>query len=269
MQKILIILAAVLSLAAAAVGYVNRTNFLNERQIKENTQAQLASTQQVLKKTTSDLKAANEKIADLTAEGEKKDQNIADLTASLDKAKADIENDQKEMADKDATISQQKDDMAQKDKRISDLEEQLNNPSSHQNSEVDDLKKQLDEKTLLITSQQAKLKDYESQLADFRKAEADRRAKIMRKGLEGKILAVNSAWNFVVLSLGDRNGVVENAEMLIKRGDQLIGKIRITSAEPSTSIADIVVNSVPQGLSVQPGDTVIYNGPDGDSDSKQ
>ena len=83
----------------------------------------------------------------------------------------------------------------------------------------------------------------------------------MRNGLEGRILAVNSSWNFVVLSLGDRNGVVNNAEMLIKRGAQLIGKVRITSVEPSTSIADIVANSIRPGLAVQPGDNVIYMGP--------
>ena len=49
-----------------------------------------------------------------------------------------------------------------------------------------------------------------------------------------------------------------NAEMLIKRGNQLVGKVRVTSVEPSTSIADIVANSVPRGLSIQPGDNVIY-----------
>jgi cell shape-determining protein MreC len=94
----------------------------------------------------------------------------------------------------------------------------------------------------------------------------------MRNGLEGRILAVNPSWNFVILSLGDKNGVVNNAELLINRGGQLIGKVRITSVEPSTSVADIVVNSVRSGLTVQPGDTVIYRGPESssanDSDSK-
>ena len=55
--------------------------------------------------------------------------------------------------------------------------------------------------------------------------------------LPGTILAVNQAWNFVVLSLGDRQGVVPNAEMLVQRGGQLLGKVRVTSVEPSTSIA--------------------------------
>lgn len=98
------------------------------------------------------------------------------------------------------------------------------------------------------------------------------RNNMMRKGLEGKILAVNPSWNFVILNLGDRNGVVNNAEMLInrmtQRGPMMIGKVRITSVEPSTSIADIVVNSVRQGTSVQPGDTVIYSGPGDDSAAK-
>ena len=71
----------------------------------------------------------------------------------------------------------------------------------------------------------------------------------------------------MVISLGDRNGVVNNAELLISRSGQLIGKIRITSVEPSTSVADIVANSVATGLSVQPGDTVVYKGPVGGSES--
>jgi hypothetical protein len=45
------------------------------------------------------------------------------------------------------------------------------------------------------------------------------------------------------------------------RGGSPIGKAKITSVEPSTSIADIVVGSVPEGYSVQPGDMVVYEGP--------
>ena len=72
------------------------------------------------------------------------------------------------------------------------------------------------------------------------------------------ILAVNPAWNFVVINLGDKNGVVNNAELLVKRGKLLVGKVRITSVEPSTSIADIVANSVPSGVTITPNDQVIY-----------
>ena len=74
---------------------------------------------------------------------------------------------------------------------------------------------------------------------------------------QGTVLAVNQAWNFVVLNLGSRQGIAKNTEMLVQRGNQLIGKVRVTSIEASTSIADIVVRSIPRGLSVMPGDAVI------------
>ena len=80
------------------------------------------------------------------------------------------------------------------------------------------------------------------------------------KGLEGQVLAVNNAYNFVVLSLGDRNGVVMNAQMLIFRGDKMVAKVKVTSVEPSTSIADIVPGSGPGDFRVMPGDRVVYSG---------
>jgi len=97
-----------------------------------------------------------------------------------------------------------------------------------------------------------------SQLEAAQKEKADRVALKMRDGVEGRVLAVNPAWNFVVLNLGDKQGVVNNAELLVKRGRQLVGKVRITSVEPSTSIADIVANSVPSGTVISPGDNVIF-----------
>ena len=71
---------------------------------------------------------------------------------------------------------------------------------------------------------------------------------------------MNPSWNFVVLSLGDRQGVTANAEMVVMRRGTMIGRVRITSVEPSQSIADIMPASVPPGFAVQPGDRVIYPG---------
>lgn len=79
-------------------------------------------------------------------------------------------------------------------------------------------------------------------------------------GVRGTVLAVNQAYNFVVLNLGGRNGVETNAEMLVLRDGTLIGKIRVSSVEPSTAIGDIVTSSLARGVQVQPGDTVVYAG---------
>ena len=265
MQKSLIILAAVLSLAAAALGYLNHGKLVSVKTDNLKLQSDLSSKSKENTKLSADLKSSSEKLAIAGTDTEKNAAEITDLRAQVAKSSSNAADVQKQITDRDATIAQQKSDMAAKDAHITDLEAKVNSTAKPAAAPADDLKKQLEEKDILTTGLQAKLKDQEGQLEALKEREAQRRTKSMRSGLEGRILAVNPSWNFVVLSLGDRNGVVNNAEMLIKRGPQLIGKVRITSVEPSTSIADIVVNSVRSGLSVQPGDSVIYSGPGDDS----
>jgi hypothetical protein len=79
-----------------------------------------------------------------------------------------------------------------------------------------------------------------------------------RARLRGTVMAVNQAYNFVVLNIGDRHGLHSNEDMLVLRDGVLIGKIRISSVEPATAIGDIVTNSLARAVQVQPGDVVIY-----------
>ena len=268
MQKILIILAAVLSLAAAGLGFLNRGNLLKEKDAKAAALSERDAAKKSELALSTELKTTKEKLGPLTLDAESKAASISALTEERTKLTSKLADVQKESADKDSSAAQMKTDMAAKDTRIAELETKVNAVSQPGNDPTVELKKQLEEKDILTTSLQTKLKDQESQLSALKEREAQRRSKSMRSGLEGRILAVNPSWNFVVLSLGDRNGVVNNAEMLIKRGTQLIGKVRITSVEPSTSIADIVANSVRSGMAVQPGDTVIYTGPGDDAEVK-
>ena len=261
MQKILVIATIVLSLATAALGYLNKSKLDQNRKNLAETETKLSVSDKSLKETGLKLKAADEKMAIMSSDAEKVATDLADTRSQKEKALSSLADVQKQVADKDATITQQKTDMEAKDARITELESKVSSAAKPAKAETEELKKQIEEKEILNTSLQTKLKDQESQLSALKEREADRRKKQMRNGLEGRILAVNSSWNFVVLSLGDRNGVVNNAEMLIKRGSQLVGKVRITSVEPSTSIADIVANSVRPGFAVQPGDNVIYMGP--------
>ena len=127
-------------------------------------------------------------------------------------------------------------------------------------AQLDDARQQLDlaekEKSLLSDKVQA-VTERSSQLEDEKK----RRAVVRRKvGVQGKILAVNQAYNFVVLNLGGRNGVEAHSEMLIVRDGTFIGKIRISSVEPATAIGDIITSTLARGVQVQPGDIVIYAG---------
>jgi hypothetical protein len=139
-------------------------------------------------------------------------------------------------------------------------------------SQVDDLRRQLDsaekEKAFLAE----KLEDAQQRTAQAKEPPKEPRKKrdtaptqresvsSHRAGVHGSVLAYNQAYNFVVLSLGARNGVEPNSEMLVLRDGTLIGRIRISSVEPTTAIGDIITNSLARGVQVQPGDNVIYAG---------
>jgi len=127
-------------------------------------------------------------------------------------------------------------------------------------AQLADAKKQLDaaEREKVFLSDRMKVTQEKStQLETERK---HRPAPSNNPGIRGTVLAVNQAYNFVVLSLGARQGVEANSEMLVLRGGSLIGKIRISSVEPATAIGDIITSTLARGVQVQPGDTVVYAG---------
>jgi flagellar biosynthesis chaperone FliJ len=105
-----------------------------------------------------------------------------------------------------------------------------------------------------------KLKAAESRMTAIAEEKKRRDSGMRTAGVHGTVLAVNQSYNFVVLNLGDRQGVVLNSEMLVMRKGTFIGKIRISSVEPTTSIGDIITSSLARGVQVQLGDTVIYAG---------
>jgi ribosomal protein L24 len=62
----------------------------------------------------------------------------------------------------------------------------------------------------------------------------------MTPGLRGKVLVVDPKWNFVVLDIGETNGVVQNGVMMISRNSKLVAKVRIMNLEAGRSIANIM-----------------------------
>ncbi len=194
------------------------------------------------------------------------------------KAEAKLAQMQKEKADLQAKLDDNQKELAALQAHTQEVEKNPNAsasdssaaiaPATDLQSQIDDLRRQLDsaEKEKAFLSE--KLQDIQNR-ADQPKEGKKRREVVRdavresaprRTGLRGTILAVNQAYNFVVLNLGTRHGVESNAEMLVLRDGALVGKIRISSVEPATAIGDIITNSLARGAQLQPGDSVIYGG---------
>ncbi len=196
---------------------------------------------------------------------------LAEAENRVKKAEADLAQLQKEKADLEATVETQRQEIASLRKSADDAEKNPNaagtaNPAAAEGTaqlqaQIDDLRRQLDsaekEKTLLSE----KLQDAQEHPSQPRETRKRRETTASRRvGVRGTVLATNQAYNFVVLNLGARQGVEPNSEMLVLRDGTLIGKIRISSVEPTTAIGDIITSSLARGVQVQPGDNVIYAG---------
>ena len=97
---------------------------------------------------------------------------------------------------------------------------------------------------------QAAVKQAEDYKAEINKATVG----TIPPGVTGKVTFVNRTWNFVVLNVGLSNGVVPNGELVVYRGRDFLGKVKVTSAEDNTAVADILPGAK---ADIQVGDDVI------------
>jgi hypothetical protein len=203
------------------------------------------------------LKARENEFAAATSK-----RAVAETKAS--NAEAELAEAQNEKAELESKLQASENQIADLQKRVAEATvgggapEEV--PPNDMKAQLDDVRRQLEaterEKSLLAD----KAKAAQDRVASMEEEKKRRTSGAHAAGIHGTVLAVNQAYNFVVLSMGDRQGVVPNSEMLVMRHGALIGKIRISSVEPTTSIGDILTNSLARGVQVQPGDTVIYAG---------
>jgi hypothetical protein len=79
---------------------------------------------------------------------------------------------------------------------------------------------------------------------------------LLPAGLKGRVLAVDPKYDFVVLDIGDDQGVKERGEMMVNRQGKLIGKVRISSVQKDRCVATILP-AWKRG-EIMEGDQVIY-----------
>jgi Skp family chaperone for outer membrane proteins len=256
MAKVLLIVAILVSLLTAGIGYVNKQTLVETVATLDTTKSSLATRTTELTGKTKELEETTASLETTTAEKQTAEASLATTEAALDKSESELTDVKGQVATKDGEIQSLNDQIKEKDVTIAQLTVPGTTPSDATASTGPTPREQ--ELEALVASLEEKNTELRSENETFTKKEDDRKQMVMRDGLEGQVLAVNPAWNFVVLSIGDNRGVVNNAELLLKRDGRYLGKVRVTSVEPSTSIADIVANSVPAGIAVQPGDRVIY-----------
>ena len=254
-----LMLAAIFGLLNAHKVKALRTNVMNANAPRDAAERRRVTGEKDLKGRATAVAAEEAKIAEAENKATKAGEEVAQL--------------QKEKSELQTKLDANQTEIASLQKRIEEAPaagttsgaaaQPAGNPGAPSPAELqaqlDDARRQLDsaerEKTLL--SQKLRPQDQSAQPQPERKR---REVGARKPGVHGTVLAVNQAYNFVVLNLGGHQGVEPNSEMLVLRDGTLIGRIRISSVEPATAIGDIITSSLARGVQVQPGDIVIYAG---------
>jgi hypothetical protein len=260
MAKLFLGLAIALMLAAAVLGFLAKGNIEKLQSSLDQSKKGLVREEGLrrkaegeLKKTQEDLTAANTKIEAQTTEINGLKGKVDTAEKALAEATLNLDTRTKELADLKASMPK---DATGGETPIADLKTRI----EQMDNDLKRTKIELDEKTQMVDALTAQTREKESALAATQSEINRYRANVTRQGLTGRVLAVNPGWNFVVLSVGDKQGAATGSTMVVTRGGEAIGKARITSVEPSTSIADLIPGSFRKGVSVQPGDVVVYEG---------
>jgi hypothetical protein len=266
MAKILSALTLILALGATYLSFESKGRVEKLKAAADKEHSDLLSTKTELKTTKEKLKATEEDLEQTKADLEKNKEALRTTEADLTKAKGDL-------ATATTELEQSKTKLADLQKKVDEMTSAPGQDPKEMIAAMQAKTTELEGKVKTLENEKAELTTTVETLQSQRKDLDDRIAKqstvidryqknIMVKGIRGRVLAVNAGWGFCVLSIGDRQGAAANKVMVVARGGQSIGRVKIINVESSQSVADIIPSSFIRGTYVQPGDEVIFTGDD-------
>jgi hypothetical protein len=232
--RISLIVAIIAGLAVGALNFVKVKEIIvqtraerdSEKQQKETAQRELASTKNELQKTTTELTQTKDSLASATAAKEK-----AEKTAEEQNKRAS------ELSDQLANTKQQLNDTQAELSRFTTIgwtPEQVLVLSKTLKRAQDDLGGAQDENRLLSR----KIEKLDRQLLKYQEGGAP--PVPLPANLKGEIVVSDPKWNFVVLNVGEDQGVLLDGELLVNRNGQLVAKIKVTSVQKDRCIANVL-----------------------------
>ena len=233
MLRISLIAAIVLGLAVGVVNFV----FVKD---KINTTLQQRDESRKTAKEEGEAHRKFEKLANDTAAALKRTNDL--LVATIDERdKAVAEN--AELTKKNAGLTENlQKTTAERDSAQNDLAawKALGIPIEHIKETLASLKNVTEERDAIAEEKRILSKKLETLQSkyDFVTGRIDE--VVLPTGLKGKVLAADPRYDFVVLDIGDKQGVRENGRMLVNRNGKLIAKVQIKSVQADRSIANVM-----------------------------
>lgn len=199
----------------------NLQKFTAESAAKARVQGELNETKQVLDTTKSELETTKTSLAGKSAELDKANQDIAGLNSKV--------------SQKDGQIKKLIDDnkeFVEFGKSMGDIKKTY--------AALPVVTKQRDVFTAENKVLQTEVNRLKNKMREMDRYSLISPAVRLPAGLTGKIVSVDPRYEFVILSIGAKAGALVDGEMVISRGGELVGKVRIASVEADYSVANVI-----------------------------
>jgi hypothetical protein len=246
-------IAAVLAIGAAVLSHGNAKALKTERALKsiseENVTLAKAKFGEWSKSLASHVtvrKATDEAVLALANEAAVLKSKVDEVTKEVEAKKVDLQ----DLSAKLAEAKKKEDDLGGLEAMVSKLKE-LKAQQSDNEAAVGALKTQV-----AVAAERKTQTD--SEIAHLRQKEAWVAKGWMNKSFTSVVTAVDNTWGFCVLGAGSNNGVISGATLDVKRGGQVVGKVKVTNLEANRAVAD-VVKELGQEVLLQPGDSLVVN----------
>lgn len=227
---------------------------------------------------------------DLTAEREREsfakanlkaaEEHIKAATAALASKKTELEAAQKDLATaKDETIKyaaqvQEKEvshgvikgNLQQTQDQVTAMEKQITDAGDIEKliAQIDKLTKDhaaaeaaVANQTQRLSSAQEAFTSLTAQTTKLRETEAQGRRGIVAPEFTARISQFFPEWDVAILNKGNSGGVFANADLEVKRGKNVIAKLKVKNVEQFGSVAEVIPGSLASGEAIQTGDTVV------------
>ncbi len=234
LQRISLIVAIVAGIAIFVVSHMQVATKIGGLQTDlHETRTQLTASQEAERKASADAKSANERA-------DKLDRDLAGTKEQLD-AQTARANTQQTRADKnEAELNKTKGELTDANRNLAAWKA-LTIPVEEVRSRLIALERAKEALAGMTSENKLLLTQYQQTKARLDIYEGGRDLPPdMKLARNGKVLAVDPQWDFVVLDLGRKEGAVERGELLVNRDGKLVAKVKIAKVEEDQSIANVM-----------------------------
>lgn len=250
--KILSALSVVCLGTACYFAWSNQKLLVEERKRETYTQANLSEIKSHLAKAEESKKLLEAQLATAKQELDATKTSVADTSSKAQTSEKEL-----------STV---KTNLEQIVKVLGQNQKQIDEAGNIQAlvAQIASIKKETAEAEAALANQNQRLaaaQDRVNKLNDEAKAAEEREARgrrgVVDTDFTAKVAHSYTDWGFVVLNKGNAGGVFANADLEVKRGKNVIAKLKVRDVEPHSCVADLVKGSLSEGDNIRSGDLVV------------